>query len=754
MELSLQTKQSVMAFIVPSSILIACNVLADSVVPTTGLAPGRRPIARNFDLMTSPTSSIANTTAPVESPVVKTSIFWFAASTVLGAFLVFQVQPVISKCVLPWFGGTPAVWTTCMLFFQLLLFGGYLYAHCLRTLFRPTLQAVIHLTLLSTAVLLLPIQPSDAWKPTGSESPTVYLLWMLLVHVGLPYFVLSSTGPLVQAWLSYQDDSDRVYRLYALSNAGSLAALLSYPFVVEPVLSVSQQSTTWSLMLCAFLLIQGVVALKLLRNGKAESGLNRDSGNDSSPGVSVDWKTRTAWIGLPAMASTMLLVVTNHVCQDVAVVPFLWVLPLSLYLLSFIICFDSPQWYRPKLIAVVTVLAVMAIEMKDWIPINLQLISMVVSFMAFLLGICLICHGEVARIKPPARMLTQYYTMLSAGGAIGGLIVAVVCPVLFNSFVEYPVSMILAKGMIFVLFFAVEGWKRPTYDWGRAYRLRYFAMAIVVMPFLMFLNGSGDKTIASERNFFGMLRVLKDHDGLHLVHGSTIHGMQRLGPHANQPTTYYSQDSGVGRAFDYLQQRQESLDVCVVGLGCGVLTTYGRAEDQFDLVEINPAVVEIANTHFTFMQDSPSQLHHHLGDGRLVLERMQDQRFDLLVLDAFSSDAIPAHLLTYEAIQLFRSRLAEDGLLAIHVSNSHLKLAPLVHRISAAAGLTARTVRSEGEASKCTSTAEWILVTKPNHQVWDSQQFQIAKSLTDQQLSAAPFWTDQHHNLVSVLRGW
>lgn len=692
----------------------------------------------------------------------KDSIFWFAASTVLGAFLVFQVQPVISKCVLPWFGGTPAVWTTCMLFFQLLLFGGYLYAHCLRTLFRPSLQVTIHLTLLSAAVLLLPIQPSDAWKPSGSESPTVYLLWMLLAHVGLPYFVLSSTGPLVQAWLSYQDNSDRVYRLYALSNAGSLAALLSYPFIVEPVLSVTQQSTTWSLMLCAFLLIQGIVALKLLRNRKANIGVENKSDNQSdqqsdkqgSTPSHVDWKTRTAWIAFPAMASTMLLVVTNHVCQDVAVVPFLWVLPLGLYLLSFIICFDSPQWYRPKVISVVTVLAVIAIEMKDWIPINLQLISLVVSFMVFLLGICLICHGEVARIKPPARLLTQYYMMLSAGGAIGGLIVAVVCPVLFDSFIEFPVSMILAKGMIFVLFVAVKGWKSPTYDWGRAYRLRYFAVAIVAMPLLVVIKGSGEETIASERNFFGMLRVLKDNDGLHLVHGSTIHGMQRSSPHANQPTTYYSNNSGVGLALDLLQKRQDSLDICVVGLGCGVLTTYGRSADRFDLVEINPAVVDIASTHFTFMRDSKSQLHHHLGDGRLVLERMQEQRFDLLVLDAFSSDAIPAHLLTYEAIQLFRSRLAKDGLLAIHVSNSHLELAPLVHRISDAAGLTARTLRSEGNQDDCTNTAEWILVTEADNDIWDSQQFRSAKTLTAKQLSEAPFWTDQHHNLVSVLRAW
>ena len=690
--------------------------------------------------------------AQSNSPTNKTSIFWFAATTLLGAFLVFQVQPVISKCVLPWFGGTPAVWTTCMLFFQLLLFAGYLYAHCLRTFFRPAAQASIHLVLLASAVMLLPIEPSDSWKPTGSESPIVYLLWLLLAHVGLPYFVLSSTGPLVQAWLSYHDNSDRVYRLYALSNAGSLAALLSYPFVVEPILSVSQQSTAWSLMLCVFMLVQGVVAVRLFRVKNITSETETESRCDS--GVNVDWKTRAAWVGLPALASTMLLVVTNHVCQDVAVVPFLWVLPLSLYLLSFIICFDSPQWYRPKLIAVVTIVAVIAIEAKNIVPANLQLICLVVSFMTFLLGVCLMCHGEVARLKPPAQMLTQYYALLSAGGAIGGMIVAVFCPILFDSFIELPASMILVQGLTFVLFVAVKGWKTPTYDWNRAYSLRYFAAILVVAPLIGMFNGSSEQIVASERNFFGTLRVLEDERGLHLVHGSTIHGMQRTGDASGEPTKYYGRQSGVGKAIELLQSRQASLETCVVGLGCGVLTVYGRESDNFDLVEINPAVVEIAKKHFSFMRDCPSNLTHHLGDGRLVLERMTEKKFDLLVLDAFSSDAIPAHMMTYEAVQLFRNRLADQGVMAVHVSNTHLNLVPLVHRLCDAAGLTSRTVRSKGDPQRCTSSAIWVLVTEPENPIWKDELLAESTLPTQSELSGAPFWTDQHHNLVSVLRAW
>ncbi|TWT50790.1 spermidine synthase [Rubripirellula amarantea] len=681
------------------------------------------------------------------------SMFWFAATTLLGAFLVFQVQPVISKCVLPWFGGTPAVWTTCMLFFQVLLFGGYLYAHVLRTYFRPAAQALIHLALLSFAVLLLPIEPGDHWKPTGSESPTLYLLWMLAAHVGLPYFMLSSTGPLIQAWLSYHDNSDRVYRLYALSNAGSLAALLSYPFLVEPVLSVSQQSTAWSLMLCLFLLIQGMVAISLLRV-RSDAANPQTSDTNDEDSIEVTWKIRAAWVGLPALASTMLLVITNHVCQDVAVVPFLWVLPLSLYLLSFIVSFDSPQWYKPKMVAVMTVLAIVGIESKNLIPYDLQLLSVVTSFMTFLFGVCMMCHGEVARLKPPAKLLTQYYALLSFGGAIGGMIVAVVCPLIFNSFIELPVSIILVQGFIFVLFVSVKGWKSPTYDWNRAYRLRYFAAILMIAPALGLFRGSDENTIASERNFFGVLRVMEDERGLHLVHGTTIHGMQRHGEAKNQPTKYYGHESGVGRAIRQLQSENESLNIGVVGLGCGVLTCYGRPEDHFDLIEINPAVVDIAQHYFSFMRDCPSSQTHHLGDGRLVLERMTDAKFDVLVLDAFSSDAIPAHLLTYEAIELFRSRMTERGVMAIHVSNTHLSLEPLVHRLCHEAGLDSRVIKSGADKEKCTSSALWIVVTEPGHAIWETEALAVGVPAAEAELKDAPFWTDQHHNLVSVLRAW
>ena len=682
-------------------------------------------------------------------------LFWFAATTLLGAFLVFQIQPVISKCVLPWFGGTPAVWTTCMLFFQLLLFGGYLYAHLLRALLRPAMQAVVHLLLLSAAALMLPIEPADTWKPNGDEIPAIHLLWMLAAHVGLPYFVLSSTGPLIQAWLSYQEESDRVYRLYALSNAGSLGALLSYPFLVEPVLSVSAQSKMWSLMFCGFVLIQGMVAVSLFRFPKqnANDSLSSLRGR-TAEGLEPTWGLRSTWVLLPALASTMLLVVTNHVCQDVAVIPFLWVLPLSLYLLSFIICFDSPQWYKPKWISALTLLLIVAIQMKPVLPGATQLIAEVSCYMLMLLGVCLLCHGEVARLKPAPSFLTQFYLLLSAGGAIGGLIVAVLCPLVLNTQLELPFTLAVATALSFLMFFACRGWRSTEYDWHAAYRLRFGAFGLMVAPLLAISLASQDETIASERNFFGVLRVLRDQQGTRLVHGSTIHGMQLVGQGALEPTTYYGRQSGIGLAIEVLQNEHPALRIGVVGLGCGVLATYGRAEDRFDMFEINPAVVEIANEHFSFLSSSRSPVETHLGDGRLVLERMSNLRFDLLVLDAFSSDAIPAHLLTREAIALYTARLVPNGMLAIHLSNNHLDLVPLAHHLSHDAGLESRLIVSSADHQRGLQQAAWMLVAQGDHPIWAAPTMANARPANTDELADAPLWTDQRHNLFSVLKLW
>lgn len=688
--------------------------------------------------------------------------FVFASATLLSAFLVFQIQPVISKCVLPWFGGTPAVWTTCLLFFQVLLFGGYLYAHCLRHFFTPAIQGAIHLVLLIAAAWSLPIQPSDAWKPIGTEDPTWTLLGLLAAHVALPYFVLSSTGPLVQAWLSYENDDESVYRLYALSNAGSLVALLSYPFLVEPWLSVSHQSLVWSLAFCAFVLVDGWIAIGLFRRDSFV-GEQIEKPNDVQPeqragqslaGDQIVASTLTqwiAWVALPAFASIMLLVITSHVCQDIAVIPFLWVVPLSLYLLTFIISFDSPTWYRPKLIATMTAMAFAMIGLAEFVPATVRMPVEASSYLLILFGVCLLCHGETARCKPPARQLTLYYALISCGGAIGGLTIAILCPLLFHDYSELPIALLVSMGIVAMSFLAARSWLAKSCQWRSIQTMAYGVSALIVIASAWTLTTQRADTIAQERNFFGVLRVEQDHRRVQLVHGNTIHGVQLLGDRNTVPTSYYGTQSGVGKVIARMQSDDESLQIGVVGLGCGVLAAYGREADALDLFEINSAVVAIAEKHFSFLEQCPSKIQHLLGDGRLLLERQADKKYDLLVLDAFSSDAIPAHLLTIEAMRLYQSKLKENGILAIHLSNNHLDLVPLTHRLSRMIGMDSREIRSVGDETTCTRAARWVIATGRQPTFWNHELLADATRPTESALKTAPLWTDQHHNLASVL---
>lgn len=685
------------------------------------------------------------------SPTNPTPRFVFAIATLLSAFLVFQIQPVISKCVLPWFGGTPAVWTTCLLFFQMLLFGGYLYAHCLRHFLPPVVQGVIHMSLLAAAAWSLPIQPEDVWKPVGNEDPTWTLLVLLTAHVALPYFVLSSTGPLVQAWFSYESNDESVYRLYALSNAGSLAALLSYPFLVEPWLSVNQQSLVWSLAFCAFVLVDGWIAVGLFRRHRSRLAWGSDKptvDNEVEHSPASQW---IAWVALPAFASMMLLVITSHVCQNIAVIPFLWVVPLSLYLLTFIISFDSPDWYRPRMIATMTAIAFGMIGLAEFIPSSIRMPVEAVSYLIILFGVCLLCHGETARCKPPARQLTLYYALISCGGAIGGLTIAILCPILFDDYSELPIALLVSVGIVALSFLAARSWLATQCEWRSIQTIGCGVSVIILVVSAWTLTTKRVDTIAQHRNFFGVLRVEKDHRRVQLVHGNTIHGVQLIGDRSETPTSYYGTQSGVGKVIERLQSEQPSIRIGVVGLGCGVLTAYGRPSDAFDLFEINSAVVEIAETHFSFLKACPSAIKHHLGDGRLLLERQADRKYDLLVLDAFSSDAIPAHLLTIEAMRLYRSKLKPDGVLAIHLSNNHLDLVPLTHRLSRMIELNSCEIRSVGDEATCTRSARWVIAAGRGDSFWTHESFAEAKIPDENELNRAPLWTDQHHNLASVL---
>lgn len=681
----------------------------------------------------------------------------YAIATFLGALLIFQVQPIISKCVLPWFGGTPAVWTTCLLFFQTLLFGGYLYAHLLRTYLSPKVQGIVHATLLLAAAFALPIQPSETWQPVGSDSPTTALLILLAAHVALPYFALSSTGPLIQAWVSYDKADKSVYRLYALSNVGSLAALLTYPFLVEPFFSVAEQTKFWAFAFCLFGVFMGTLALRISVRGGSGRSRNRLSSNGDTASnkflgqQATHSEIKLAWIAYPAFASMMLLAVTNHVCQDIAVVPFLWILPLSLYLISFIITFDSPAWYRPKPVAAITLLSIAATNFTSNMSHGLRLPVEVVANMTILLGVCLICHGEVARRQPATDKITLYYVLISLGGAIGGITVALLCPLVFDDYRELHYGNLISVGLASIAFLSVHKWTSISSDLRESgWLVSRGIMFLVALVILGSTFSVRPHFIDQRRNFFGVLRVDRNEELTWLTHGSVKHGLQLQGDRSNIPTSYYGYESGVGKAITLLQTQRPDLHVGVVGLGCGVLAAYGREDENWDFFEINPDILSIAQSHFSFLRDCPANIQHHIGDGRIMLEKLDERRYDLLVIDAFSSDSIPAHLLTLEAMKLYQHRLAPDGIIAIHLSNNHLDLVPLAHRLASEVGLQSRRIRSEKDEATKTQVADWLLVTGQSA-YWNSELLQVGQSCPEAVLVRAPLWTDQHHNLASVV---
>ncbi|QEG38951.1 spermidine synthase [Roseimaritima ulvae] len=673
----------------------------------------------------------------------------FAAATLMGAFLVFQVQPVISKSVLPWFGGSPAVWTTCMLFFQVLLFGGYLYAHCLTRFFTPRRQAMIHAGLLLLAMFALPINPSPEWKPLGTEQPVLHLLALLAVHVGLPYFVLSSTGPLVQAWLSYRKQDEGVYRLYALSNVGSLAALLTYPFLVEPVLAVADQSRIWSGLFCVFALTQAALIFGLLRSSAANTANAADTPVDNPTDPPPTWYRRAAWLLLPAFASLMLLAVTNHICQEVAVIPFLWVLPLSFYLISFIVSFDKPSWYQPKMYASAAIAVVAVVSLVSLRPTTGMMLVQGVGYLLLLFLVCMLCHGEVARLKPSTKYLTQYYVLLSAGGAVGGLCVGLLCPLLFSSYVEMPIGLATTTMLAFMLFMGHRSWQNSQFEFARVRGMVLAGGALSAAMLLIVEVNDASDDIDKNRNFFGVLRIIQQGDRVSMVHGQTVHGCQYQSQRA-EPTTYYTRQSGIGRTLA-VKGREGNLEIGALGLGCGVLAVYGRPGDTIDYIEINPAVIDLAQKHFTYLSDSAAEVNMLQGDGRLVLERRAEKKYDVLVLDAFSSDAIPAHLLTLESVEMYRQRLKPGGVMAFHVSNKYLDLAPIVHRLVGELGWHSRRVDTGDDEATHGTAAIWVVAAESDD--WfDAEELAIGREPRSEELQRAPLWTDQYHDLLSALR--
>lgn len=695
--------------------------------------PSRPPSEREFSM----TESTSRTWAAT----------WFAITTLVSAFLVFQVQPVISKAVLPWFGGSPAVWTTSMLFFQILLFLGYAYAHLLTRFLSPRVQGSVHFLLLAIALCLLPITPTEAWKPQGEAAPTQQLIVILLVHVGLPYFLLSSTGPLVQAWFSQQLPGMSPYRLYALSNFGSLAALISYPFLVEPQLTSRAQGATWSVGFCIFALASAYLASRL-----AGPRVVAEAGTAKTTGAAPTWSSRLLWVCLPALASVTLLAATNHLCQDIAVVPFMWIAPLSIYLLTFIVCFDRESWYSRRTCGLMAAASAIGLTLIIEKGLFIRLGIEVAGYLSLLFWTCMACHGELVRSKPDPKYLTTFYLLSSAGGALGGVFVAILCPALFTTHWEINLCILAAATLGNVIFFA-----DALGSWLASARSRWFlagGTSLLAIGYVasVQLQDTQDTSVTSVRNFYGVLHVGPTPDGQArvMIHGRTTHGHQFVDARKQDvPTTYYSPNSAVGLTLTHLH-RGQPLRVGAVGLGVGTLAAYGRPGDYYRFYEINPAVEVLARERFTYLERSSAATEVILGDARLSLDREAPQNFDVLVLDAFSSDSIPTHLMTREAFDVYRRHVRPNGVIAIHISNRNLELDPVVTRLAEYCGLECRRVISPKRKATGALGAKWMLLTS-NREFLDSPQIAAVARHPDKPTAADPLWTDQYNNLFQIL---
>jgi len=647
----------------------------------------------------------------------------FASTIFSGSLLLFLIQPMMAKAILPWFGGAAGVWACVLFFFQAGLLAGYAYAWWSARHLTPRAQAVLHLALLAASLLVLPVAPRASWKPAGPDDAAGRIVMLLAVSVGLPYFLLSANAPLVQVWFARRLKPAFPYRLYALSNLASLAALLLYPVAVEPLMPVSLQLRWWSAAYGAFAVLAGAAAVL---GPLARSEISPEAAKEASSGPTRS--TRLLWFILAACPSILWMATANTLSQSVAPIPFLWILPLSVYLLTLILCFDREGWYRPSLYRVALPAACVAM---GWCAgdrgAGMDIRWTIGLFAAALFVCCMFCHGELARRKPGAELLSSFYLTMAAGGAAGGLFVGILAPLLFTGFLELPIGVTLCVLLALGLLYGVRSPRRLV-------RLALLAAAGFVAAVQM--DALFSQTQMRVRNFYGALRVI-DKGGVRiLANGAIHHGAEFLAPDRERvPTTYYGRESGIGRALASLPEAPRRIGV--IGLGAGTLAAYARPGDDFRFYEINPADIELARSQFHFLADCRGSVEIVPGDGRLSLERETGAPFDLLAVDAFSGDAIPIHLLTAEAFGLYLSHLKPDGVLALHITNRYLDLAPEVLAQAANAGLQARVIRNDPNPEDDVYEATWVVAHRGDGA---------------RPAAATRVWTDDYSNLLGAMK--
>lgn len=687
----------------------------------------------------------------------------FALAIFTGAFLVFQVQPVLARFILPWFGGSAGVWTVCMLFFQAGLLAGYAYAHVLATSFRIKRQVLVHGALLLGSLFILPLDPHTP-DATSTLPETLQIILVLSKSVGIPFVLLSASAPLMQHWFADVNPGESPYRLYALSNAGSLLALLSYPLWIERVLTVSDQSLLWSIGY--FLYLSSVVwCFLLLVRGQ---GKPRFIATETSPESRV--RTRTgqqfAWLVYSAMGSILLLAITNQLSQDVSVVPFLWVLPLSVYLVTFIICFEHPGWYRRSLWmpAFIVSAATMVCVLNGWLGMGgINLVLQVALYNIVLFTSCMVCHGELVRRRGEVSQLTEFYMHVALGGVLGGLFVGIVATYLFDGYWELPLviflTLVVTAGAAWNHFRSQETIRL----WGaRAVMvIGVFAMA---WSFLIYIQDQRSEAIYTSRNFYGVVRVIEEDEGhtthlRKLRHGNIEHGRQLMDRSLRTSAlSYYGARTPVDLVMNHATPRTDplhptsALRLGVIGLGIGTIATYARDLDTIRFYEINEDVYDLAKNYFSYLSDSRGMVEVVLGDGRRMLEHelkeAGSQKFDVLIVDAFSGDAIPMHLMTTEASELYWRHLNDDGVLIFHISNLHVDLSDVVRNLAAHAGKKAAFVDEEGRGAQV-SGSSWVMITSDDRFLNDPH---VKPYIDSWDHTLKPIvWSDEFSNLFDVI---
>lgn len=676
-------------------------------------------------------------------------MYLFAGSIFLSAFLLFLVQPLIARVILPWFGGSAAVWTTCLMFFQVTLLAGYGYAHaCIRVL-RPKTQATLHLLLLALSLLLLPVLPGPGWKPLDGLHPAARIVVLLAATVGIPYLLLSTTGPLLQAWFARKYPGASPYRLYALSNAGSLVALLGYPAIIEPLTRLRVQAYAWSAAYLCFAALCATVAIAARRD--VASVPHAEEASDDGPTLA----RRLLWVALAFCPSTLLVAVTSHLTQNVSPVPLLWVAPLALYLLSFILTFESDRWYgRPVWFPLFVFAAAVMLALLFPEDRNAGLRIVIPVFTAGFFVCAMVCHGELYRLRPPPSRLTSFYLMIALGGALGGVFVGVLAPLLFSDYLELPIGLLITAILVGV----VLPRAKPSLPGPMARYVEYAVVGALVCGFVYLLAWDHPRWargfMAMRRNFYGAIRVndITETDETEpmreLHHGTINHGSEftRV-PFHRRPTTYYGTASGIGIA---LADRPGTppRTVGVVGLGAGTISAYARPGDTYRFYEINPMILDIAKTYFFYLKECPAKWDVILGDGRLSLER-ETARFDVIAVDAFSGDSIPVHLLTLEAFREYFHHLKPDGVVAMHVSNKFLSLGGVVAKAAQVLQKDAILIASADDNFSGAYQADWVMLAS-DPSVLQRKEWHVPQRMLLE--PASELWTDDYSNLLGILK--